>query len=173
MLQQKNLAVRRAVPKDAPLLAAWWNDGRLMAHAGFPNGTGQTAAQVEEELRSDAGRRRCRLILEKDQMPVGEMICFATEEKGTVGIGIKIGVEHQNQGMGKRYLSLVLAALFAGGCQKVILDTDIENRRAQHVYEALGFRRRTVCPDAFRDPSGRLHTTIVYFLRPTDFIAWS
>lgn len=171
MLRQKDLTVRRASLNDAPLLAAWWNDGRLMAHAGFPQGTGQTAAQVEAELRDDAGRRRCRLILEKGRSPVGEMICFATEENGTMGIGIKIGVEHQNQGLGKQYLSMVVAALFASGCQKVVLDTDSENRRAQHVYETLGFRRGLICPDAFQDPAGHMHTAVNYSLIPTDFIA--
>lgn len=37
-----NLTIRNATVEDAVLLSAWWNDGKIMAHAGFPNGTGET-----------------------------------------------------------------------------------------------------------------------------------
>ena len=40
--QFDNLTLRNATVKDADLLSAWWNDGKIMAHAGFPNGTGET-----------------------------------------------------------------------------------------------------------------------------------
>ena len=42
LITYKNLTIRSAVAEDAPLLAKWWNDGAVMAHAGFPDGTGQT-----------------------------------------------------------------------------------------------------------------------------------
>jgi hypothetical protein len=32
------LLLRQAAPADAPVLHAWWNDGAVMAHAGFPGG---------------------------------------------------------------------------------------------------------------------------------------
>ena len=40
LLKYRNLTIRDAVVQDAEQLAQWWNDGRVMAHAGFPNGTG-------------------------------------------------------------------------------------------------------------------------------------
>ena len=40
-LKHNNLIIRNATEKDAEQLALWWNDGKIMAHAGFPNGTGQ------------------------------------------------------------------------------------------------------------------------------------
>ena len=39
-LQYRSLTIRTAVPSDAAQLTAWWNDGSVMAHAGFPNGLG-------------------------------------------------------------------------------------------------------------------------------------
>ena len=36
------LRIRNAVPADCRRLADWWNDGAVMAHAGFPNGLGTT-----------------------------------------------------------------------------------------------------------------------------------
>lgn len=45
-LQYKNLTIRNAAVEDADLLALWWNDGKIMAHAGFPKGTGETAEEI-------------------------------------------------------------------------------------------------------------------------------
>ncbi len=35
LLEYKNLKIRNAGESDAKQLAVWWNDGRVMAHAGF------------------------------------------------------------------------------------------------------------------------------------------
>ena len=45
-IQYENLTIRQAVAADAKQLAAWWNDGAVMAHAGFPNGLGITEEEV-------------------------------------------------------------------------------------------------------------------------------
>lgn len=34
----ENLAIRITTREDAALLCKWWSDGKVMAHAGFPNG---------------------------------------------------------------------------------------------------------------------------------------
>ena len=39
-IQYENLTIRQAEAADAKQLAAWWNDGAVRAHAGFPNGLG-------------------------------------------------------------------------------------------------------------------------------------
>lgn len=39
--QYNNLTIRNATVEDADLLSEWWNNGEIMAHAGFPNGTVQ------------------------------------------------------------------------------------------------------------------------------------
>ncbi len=168
MLVEKELCIRQAAAADAPLLAAWWNDGRLMAHAGFPNGTGQTAEQIAQDLRTDPHSQRQRFILEQNHKPVGEMVCMRGDSR-TAEIGIKICVEAQNQGLGPRYLSMLCGWLFSQGHERIIVTTDWENHRAQHVYERLGFRRTAVLPDAFKDPQGILHTSVRYDLTPTDF----
>lgn len=37
-LRKGNLVVRAAATEDARILCQWWNDGVVMAHAGFPMG---------------------------------------------------------------------------------------------------------------------------------------
>ncbi len=41
-IQYGNLTIRQTKIADAKQLVAWWNDGAVMAHAGFPNGLGTT-----------------------------------------------------------------------------------------------------------------------------------
>ena len=50
-IQYENLTIRQAEVADAKQLAAWWNDGAVMAHAGFPNGLGTTEEEVVKGQR--------------------------------------------------------------------------------------------------------------------------
>ena len=52
LLRYQNLTIRDAVVQDAGQLAQWWNDGRVMAHAGFPNGTGETVQEIAETIKN-------------------------------------------------------------------------------------------------------------------------
>ena len=65
-MQYKNLTIRDAVAADAAQLTAWWNDGAVMSHAGFPLGLGTTVEKVI------AGLGNGRLILEENERLIGE-----------------------------------------------------------------------------------------------------
>lgn len=65
-IQYENLTIRQAEVADAKQLAAWWNDGAVMAHAGFPKGLGTTGEEVIEGLGNG-----CMVILENDRL-IGE-----------------------------------------------------------------------------------------------------
>ena len=65
-IQYKNLIIRQAEAADAKQLAAWWNDGAVMAHAGFPNGVGTT----EEEVAKGLGKGS--LIIQENDRLIGE-----------------------------------------------------------------------------------------------------
>ncbi len=49
--------------KDCEQLAKWWNDGKVMAHAGFPNGLGTTATEIEKQIVNDSDETRRRLMI--------------------------------------------------------------------------------------------------------------
>lgn len=162
-LKHNSLSIRTAMPEDAPQLVAWWNDGKVMAHAGFPNGLGTTAEK--EALRLPGSRM---IILENDR-PIGE--CNARDTGGGAAeIGIKIcETDCQNRGVGRIVLSMLIGHLFASGFEKIILDTNLNNLRAQHVYETLGFRKLRVNIDSWKDQLGRLQSSVDYELIPADF----
>lgn len=170
LLKFKNLTIRNATVNDAELLATWWNDGKVMAHAGFPNGIGQTAEQIADGIgrNTDEGRR---LIIELDKIPIGEM-SYGSMDGDTVEIGIKIcDFSKQDKGYGKILLSMLISALFTDmGYSKVILDTNLNNKRAQHVYEALGFKKVQVRENAWTDQVGELQSFIDYEMQQKDFV---
>lgn len=163
-LTYKNLSIRPATPADAPQLAAWWNDGAVMAHAGFPNGLGTSPEKVAEKLDGSI------LIIEDSRAPIGEMGIRKLADD-TAEIGVKIcETSYQNGGRGKLLLSMLIKYLFDNGCRKVVLDTNLNNLRAQHVYEALGFRKVRVNIDSWRDQLGKAQSSVDYELAPENFI---
>lgn len=170
LLKFKNFTIRNATVNDAPLLAKWWNDGTVMAHAGFPNGTGETVEQISENLKHDTDEDR-RLIIELDEIPIGEM-SYGVEGERTAGIGIKIcDFSKHDKGYGKVLLSMLISSLFNDmGYNKIILDTNMKNKRAQHVYEELGFKKLRVHMNSWKNQVGELQSSIDYELHQEDFV---
>lgn len=170
-LKDGNLRIREVVAADAPLLCRWWNDGNVMAHAGFPNGLGTTEGEVLRLLTSGEPSQH-RFILEADSRPIGEMNYRQINPK-TAEIGIKIcDFSLHGKGYGTRFLRLLITYLFKEkGYERVVLDTNVKNVRAQHVYEKLGFRRVGVRENAWRDQLGELQSFIDYELTPADFFS--
>lgn len=137
----EKIQIRNAEKKDALQFVTWWNDGEVMAHAGFPNGT-NTSIQEVESLLSKNNEQRRNLIIEYDHTCIGEMV-YIKRSAEIVEIGIKICVkEYQNRGLGKMILCLFINSLFQKyHFKKIVLDTNQNNMRAQHVYESLGFKK--------------------------------
>lgn len=168
-LENGNLVIRNANAGDAQILCNWWNDGEIMAHAGFPNGIGTTEQEVLEKLRTDTDRNR-RLILEIDGVPVGEMSCGTVADK-VAEIGIKIcHFNQQEKGFGTTFLKMLISFLFMQmGYNKIILDTNVKNTRAQHVYEKIGFRKIAVRMDSWKNQLGELQSFIDYELTKEEY----
>lgn len=170
LLQFENLTIRNAAVRDAEQLAAWWNDGAVMAHAGFPMGLSESVEEVAEKIGKDTEENR-RLIIEKDGRPVGEMN-YRKVAEGVAEIGIKIcDFSLHGQGLGKKLLSMMISSLFRDfGYQKIVLDTNLENKRAQHVYEELGFRKVCVHENSWRNQLGEPQSSVDYEMYPGDFV---
>ena len=162
-LQFENLTIRQAVVADAKQLTAWWNDGAVMAHAGFPNGLGTT----EEEVIGGLGNGR--MVIEESDRLIGECI-YRNVADGVAEIGIKIcETDCQNRGVGRKVLSMLIGWLFRNGYSKIVLGTNLTNTRAQHVYESFGFRKVRTNIDSWKDQLGQLQSSVDYELVETDF----
>ena len=163
-IKYDSLTIRDAVAADAVQLAAWWNDGAVMAHAGFPNGLGTTVEKVI------AGLGNGRLVLEENERLIGET-CYRKVGEGIVEIGIKIcETDCQNRGLGRIILSMLISWLFEQGFGKIVLDTNLTNLRAQHVYESLGFQKLRVNIDSWTDQLGNKQSSVDYELTEGNFV---
>lgn len=56
------------------------------------------------------------------------------------------------------------------GYKKIILDVSLNNKRACHVYEKLGFRRLCIDIDSWKNELGELQSSIAYELTENNFI---
>ena len=174
LLNFKNLTIRNAAVDDAKQLALWWNDGNVMAHAGFPNGTGQTAEDIALSLKGDNDYTHRRLIIELDQIAVGETN-YRNKGEDTAEIGIKIcDFSLHDKGLGRVLLSMLISSLFNDlGYRRIILDTNVNNKRAQHVYEKLGFRKLQVRENSWKNSLGELQSSVDYELYQDNFVNYA
>lgn len=165
-LKNGEIEIRNAIPKDAGLLAEWWNDGKVMAHAGFPLGLGTTEEEVRAKIETESDETTRRHIIVYQGIPIGEMN-YRNLGNNECEIGIKIcDPDMQNKGLGKKILRMFIRGLFDElGYNVIKLDTNLENKRAQHVYEELGFRRIRVNIDSWKDQLGRLQSSVDYEMR--------
>lgn len=181
-LEQGKLCIKNAEQEDCKQLVSWWNDGAVMAHAGFPNGLGTNEEKVQKQIAADSDDTRRRLIIWYDGNRIGEMsyanLGDSLEETGedtienrTADIGIKIcNPTFQEKGLGKIVLSMLIRELFSRGYTKIVLDTNLKNKRAQHVYERLGFQKVDVRIDAWIDQVGEKQSVVDYELTKEHFV---
>ena len=131
-------------------------------------GLGISEEEIRESLAKDDDEIRRRLIIEYDGKKIGEMNFSKKEDAGSIGIKI-CEKEYQERGLGRVCLSLLIKELFNRGYQKIVLDTNLNNTRAQHVYELLGFEKKRVNIDSWRDQTGKLNSSVDYELTEEDF----
>ena len=167
LLQYNDLTLRDALPSDAPQLVQWWNDGAVMAHAGFPLGLGTTVEKEAARLPATG-----QLMLEYKNRLIGEMNWRDVGNAAEIGIKI-CDFTMQEQGLGRLALSMLIGELFRMGFPKIVLDTNLNNTRAQHVYEKLGFRKVAVRENSWTDQLGRPQSAVDYELMPDDFVDYT
>lgn len=170
LLQYKQITIRDAAVSDALLLAKWWNDGAVMAHAGFPKGLGTTAEKIAGDIAQDTDDTRRRMMLLCGGTPIGEMV-YRNMGSQTADIGIKICESaYQERGIGRIALSLLVRHLLQSGYTRIVLDTNLKNTRAQHVYEKLGFQKLRVNIDSWQNQLGQWESSVDYELTADTFV---
>lgn len=173
------LSIRPARLPDAPQLAAWWNDGAVMAHAGFPDGLGQSLAETEAQIRRyvNASDRGLWLILWEGRA-IGES-AYRVLADNTVECGWKIcEAAYQNRGMGTQAIRLTLRHYFTDPgfrarhpVTAAVWDTNLNNLRAQRVYEQkIGARRMGVRENCWQDQRGTWQSAVDYRLEREAFL---
>lgn len=170
-LTDSELLLRRAGEGDAKVLNAWWNDGAVMAHAGFPDGLNQPLEETRRLVRAYAASadRGLWIILCRGT-PIGES-SWQLVDSTTACCGWKIcEADYQNRGLGPRVIRMTLSWLFSEEglrarhpITSVIWDTNLSNTRAQRVYEQkIGAERLGVRENSWQDQRGKRQSAVDY-----------
>lgn len=174
-LVQDQILIRSADIRDAQILTSWWNDGDIMAHAGFPNGLGQSLEKTIEQIKQNESRLSQRCIIEIGGIQIGETSFSIGENFAEIGIKI-CDTNYQNKGYGSVLIKMLIDYLFtderinnAVKIEKILLDTNLENKRAQHVYEKNGFRKIATNTDAWQDQLGQWQSSVDYEMTLGDY----
>ncbi len=148
------MQMRPASPQDIPAI---FDLERLPAYRTF---VGNWSLDEHRERMAESD---CRYLIAEPES--GEMAGFAilrglASPHRSIRLQ-RIVVEQPGHGLGRFMLSGILAYVFEElKAHRLWLDVFETNRRAQHVYESLGFRREGVLREAIlRD--GEFHTQIL------------
>lgn len=164
------IVLRSATREDAVQLNTWWNDGSVMAHAGFPNGLGESLERTQALVAQNAESLSQRCMIEIDGVAVGE--CSYRLRENEAELGFKIcDPTYQNRGYGTRIIEMLIDFIFSDEAinqvakiERVVLDTNLNNKRAQHVYEKIGFVQTGIRYHDWKDQLGRLQSSVDYAL---------
>lgn len=170
-LEYKDLKIRKASLEDAGILLDWWNDGSVMAYAGYPDGKKTKEVIIRHYIDHDT--KHYRHIIEYKGKAIGE-INYRDTNDTQASLSIMIAKEDlQNKGLGKIILSLFIDVLFKDyGFKKINIETYKSNPRSIHVAESLGFKKFREFENNRHDTRGKPLSTIEYQLVEDDFISF-
>ena len=165
-LRGERVYLRPLEPEDAHLVSGWYADDRVRRLMGdLPISRARRRQRYEEAVAGDDGDVYRFVICQlEDDIPVGRTDIFAIDNvNGSCAFGITIGEPARwGQGLGTDAVHAVLDFCFGElRMERVWLDTDAENHRAQAAYRKAGFtlegrQRRAVVKD------GRIGDLLLY-----------
>jgi RimJ/RimL family protein N-acetyltransferase len=169
-LRGEHVYLRPLEPEDADLVSRWYADDRVRKLMGDPP---LSRARRRQRYEDSVGRDGddvyrfmiCRLT---DDEPVGRTDVFEIDRaNGSCAFGLTIGdPAHWGQGLGTD--AVVAIQDFAFGelrMERLWLDTDAHNERAQAVYRKAGFQAEGVLRHAWFQDGAYLDDVRMSILR--------
>lgn len=166
-----NVTIRNADVRDVELLCAWWANGTVMAHAGFPNGLATDKDALKERIINQKNKiDRQLFVIEENNYRVGELNYRKTDEF-EYEIGIKVcDFNLHSKGIGTKALTLLISYLYEKlHAKRIHLDTNLNNVGAQKFYERLGFKKYDTKIDVWKDQVGEMQSVVYYELDKESF----
>lgn len=112
LIKKENIEVRNADIYDAENIVRWWNDGAVMAHAGFPHGLGIKFEEVIDQIIESSMLKNGEFnIIVIDGIAVGEANFTIKESVAYPGWKI-CEKKFQNQGYGPKLILMYLDYIF-------------------------------------------------------------
>ena len=147
------LSLRRAQADDLDFVLAAENDPEVS-----PNITVRGREKHLEGLASDDEEL---LLILGDGEPVGyALLTELSRPHGSISI-YTLAVTRRNEGIGRRAIELLLERCFTvHDAHRVWLDVLGANKRAQHLYDSMGFVREGEFREAWRNADGTYDSMI-------------
>ena len=171
MILGSKTVIRPVELGDEEFLYKWWNDGKLMEHAGFPSGLLESKEKIKSDIQNEQNsgiyseRRRFIICLKEDLIPIGEINYHDWDARNQkCKIGIKI-CEQVEQGKGYGYDALISFIDYVFNhlnLNKIELTTMSDNVRAQNLYKKLGFRKFGISTDGYFNAAKGSFNDVVY-----------
>lgn len=139
-LQGPRVIVRRLKRTDLEQMAAWRPfDDPLLAEANWPQRSLSELDRWYTRCSRDPQRMLC-VVTEKSGRVIGSITLRERAGRRSARLGITLGADFVDQGLGTEALILFLDYYFGElGFQKLVLDVVGYNQRAIRVYQKLGF----------------------------------
>ena len=138
--QGPRVSLRPLTRADLEQMANWHpHDDPLLADANWPQ---RTLSELERWYthHSQDPRRLLCAVTDKSGQLIGTITLRERDARRSSRLGITLGADYVDQGLGTEALTLFLDYYFAElGFEKLVLDVAGYNRRAIRVYRKLGF----------------------------------
>ena len=146
--------LRPLEPDDAPAVHRWYEDTRIATSMGdLPRSLARRRQRNEADIADQGGAFFLFLICRlEDDLPVGRTDLFHIDRQhGSAALGITIGDPAMwARGYGTDAVNALVDFAFGQlRLERVWLDTDAHNARAQAVYAKAGFVREGVLRHSF------------------------
>jgi RimJ/RimL family protein N-acetyltransferase len=134
------LVIRPLRRADVEAIAIWQPFADpVLARYNVPDQSAQERDDWYALRTGDPARRE--FAIEASGQVIGRISLRDVDGHGSARLGISVGAEFANHGLGAEALSGFLDWYFGkGGFGVMVLDVSAANRRAVHVYQKLGFR---------------------------------
>lgn len=161
MINGSKVIMRQMELGDEELLYKWWNNGEMMSHATHAFGTLQSKESIRLNIIKEIENysmfptsKRFIICMKNDLKPIGEInYCDWDYRNQNCEVGIKIcEIDEQGKGYGKDALYHFIDFMFRFlNLNKIQLTTMIDNKRAQSLYEKLGFKEIGIIRQGYFD----------------------
>ena len=139
-MRTARLVIRPLQRADVDAMAVWQPFADpLLARYNLPDASAKERDDWYGLRTGDPARRE--FAVEASGQVVGRISLRDMDGQGAARLGISIGAQFVNRGLGTEALTGFLDWYFdEGGFSVMVLDVSASNQRAVHVYQKLGFR---------------------------------
>ena len=123
-----------------------WNNGEVMASVGYPDGLGQTFAEMGVWFKNiqECQQAKHYVIFTVDEKFCGELFYRKNLKYNRAGLDIKLLPEAQGQGLATEALQLIIDYIFKNEdkIEAVWTEPSEENRAARKLYARAGLEAK-------------------------------